>query len=98
MTFNEPVVCIQIGQCGNQLGFEFFNRLTAELSRSSEHGSTGLSGQVDAFNSFFREPSATNSSSTNASGSKAIARSVLVDMEPKVCIYSLDSRVEESSI
>lgn len=62
-----PVITVQLGQCGNQLGCSFFSTLSEELS-CSDYGHAGV-------NEFFRP---------DASSPHYVARSVQIDMEPKV--------------
>lgn len=59
---------IQIGQCGNQIGFNIFNNLIEEMKNSSEY----LSQLI--FNSYF----------TISKTNKFQANSLLIDMESKV--------------
>lgn len=84
MPFNESVVCLQFGQCGNQLGFEFYKQLATEISRAPKE-------QFNTFDTFFRETleSETVKISSKSATDRAVARCVLVDMEPKVrtCIF-----------
>ena len=68
------VVTIQLGQCGNQVGAELFENLAAA---SAADGGGGSGGGDSAF---FRPPSMAAASE----GHPAVARAVMVDMEPKV--------------
>ncbi|EFJ48639.1 delta tubulin [Volvox carteri f. nagariensis] len=63
-----PVITLQLGQCGNQLGCSFFSTLAGELS-ANDYG-------FDAVNEYYRAGPDTAGLYT--------ARSVLIDMEPKV--------------
>ncbi|GIL51556.1 hypothetical protein Vafri_7527 [Volvox africanus] len=64
-----PVITLQLGQCGNQLGCSFFHTLASELS-ANDYG-------YAAVNEYYRAgPDTTSGIYT--------ARSVLIDMEPKV--------------
>ncbi|KAL9654323.1 hypothetical protein ABK040_010354 [Willaertia magna] len=63
------VVTLQIGQCGNQVGFSFFEAMAKELQATKDN-----SYDENAFDCFFR-PGNNNS---------MIARALLIDMEPKV--------------
>ncbi|GLC37998.1 hypothetical protein PLESTB_000447600 [Pleodorina starrii] len=63
-----PVITLQLGQCGNQLGCSFFSTLANELS-ANDYG-------YDAVNEYYRAGPDTPNTYT--------ARSVLIDMEPKV--------------
>eukprot|EP00882_Tetradesmus_deserticola_P019856 GHRQ01021400.1.p1 GENE.GHRQ01021400.1~~GHRQ01021400.1.p1 ORF type:complete len:132 (+),score=44.40 GHRQ01021400.1:322-717(+) len=80
-----PVVTVQLGQCGNQLGAAWFDTLAEELS-------SGAYGPYAA-HAYFQQQEA-NSSGSSAAASLA-ARAVLVDMEPKV-IYSARQRAQAS--
>ncbi|GMH35482.1 hypothetical protein BSKO_03350 [Bryopsis sp. KO-2023] len=71
------VITVQVGQCGNQLGQSLFEELATALNQGSKH-----------FNDqdwlpFFRH-SESLSLSNPSKESAPIARSVLIDMEPKV--------------
>jgi tubulin delta len=76
-----PVITVQLGQCGNQLGFSLFETLAAELDRQ-EYG-------VDGWETFFRPAAAAAGRRDKA----CTARAVLVDMEPKVPGRSCTSRL-----
>ncbi|ETV82264.1 hypothetical protein H257_04963 [Aphanomyces astaci] len=67
------VVTLQLGQCGNQLGLSFFDKLAHEL----EHFS------AEDRECFFRSHDAKTIASHESNGA-ATARAVLIDMEPKV--------------
>lgn len=67
-----PIVTLQLGQCGNQLGCSFFESLASELS-VNDHGR-------HAADEFFRPIP----SSSRSEGDRYCARAILVDMEPKV--------------
>jgi len=69
------VITLQLGQCGNQVGAEFFNSLTKELNKNCATGSRYSEYLQDGQVRFFYE----NEKSTNW-----CARAVLIDMEPKV--------------
>lgn len=62
------VIIIQVGQCGNQIGFNFFSDLISEIKRSHESISTHI------YNNFFHSKNDKN----------IIANAILVDMETKV--------------
>lgn len=66
------VVSIQVGQCGNQIGNEFWKRISAE-HRISLDG-TLLGHQEDRKETFFYQ----------ADDSRYIPRAVLLDLEPRV--------------
>lgn len=78
------VVTIQIGQCGNQIGNEFWKRLC------SEHGITVdgvlLNEQNDRKDVFFYQ----------ADDSRYVPRAVLLDLEPRVISQSLPLFSRES--
>lgn len=67
------VITLQIGQCGNQLGCSLFEALAQD---------------PEAANTFFRERAARTAaheaSAAKQLGKRWAARSVLIDMEPKV--------------
>jgi tubulin delta len=67
-----PVITVQLGQCGNQLGYSLFETLAAELDRQ-DYG-------VDGWETFFRPAAA----AAGARDKACTARAVLIDMEPKV--------------
>ncbi|RHY69428.1 hypothetical protein DYB38_007584 [Aphanomyces astaci] len=69
------VVTLQLGQCGNQLGLSFFDKLAHEL----EHFS------AEDRECFFRSHDAKTIASHESNGA-ATARAVLIDMEPKVIL------------
>uniref|UniRef100_A0A7S0YA75 Tubulin delta chain n=1 Tax=Polytomella parva TaxID=51329 RepID=A0A7S0YA75_9CHLO len=72
-----PLVTIQLGQCGNQLGSSFFHTLGEELS-SNDYGTQVVS-------EFFRpNPAVTSSADVSSRNRPLLARALLVDMEPKV--------------
>ena len=73
-----PIVTLQLGQCGNQLGCAFFDSLAAELSTTIDH-------ERHAADEFFRPiPSSSQSD-------QYCARAVLIDMEPKV-VHAVTSK------
>ena len=67
-----PVITVQLGQCGNQLGYSLFETLAAELDRH-DYG-------ADGWETFFRPAAA----GAGARDKACTARAVLIDMEPKV--------------
>ena len=71
------VITLQIGQCGNQLGESFYNLRGEELSNASP------ASQACTLDMFFDQKS---------TSSKFEARSILVDMEPKVIAKCLSSQ------
>jgi hypothetical protein len=72
-----PVVTVQLGQCGNQLGYSLFETLACELDRQ-DYG-------IDGWETFFRPAAATAGSRDKS----CTARAVLIDMEPKVGSHTL---------
>ncbi|GBG74225.1 hypothetical protein CBR_g17937 [Chara braunii] len=93
------VVTVQLGQCGNQIGSQVFQALARDgMGRGGEGrariggggggGFKGSYGEGEIWETFFREceidDRRSERSSGHASGGEAIARAVLVDMEPKV--------------
>lgn len=64
------VVTLQLGQYGNQMGIDFFNMMSSELSLYPQNH----------WNSFFRA----------SKDGKKYSRSVLVDMEEKVVLRSIE--------
>lgn len=62
------VIIIQVGQCGNQIGFNFFSDLIKEIKRSHDSIATVI------YNNFFH----------TKNGKDIIANAILVDMETKV--------------
>ncbi|XP_008840883.1 tubulin delta chain [Nannospalax galili] len=82
------IVTVQLGQCGNQIGFEVFDSLF-----SDSHCSQGLCSkreneayQASCKERFFREEK----------NGIPIARAVLVDMEPKVINQTLSKAAQAS--
>merc|ERR1712110_980049 len=71
------MIMLQLGQCGNQIGFEFWKKLCREHGISpdgilEEHASTDLG--IDRKDVFFYQ----------ADDEHYIPRSVMVDLEPRV--------------
>ena len=64
------VITIQVGQCGNQVGHELFNRLSTEIDPEDDR---------TVVDRFFSEDEVTGRNPV-----KYTARCVMVDMEPKV--------------
>ena len=65
------MICtVQLGQCGNQLGQQFFSTLAEEIRDAPEEV------QNEVVESFFR---------SDGKKATPAARAVMVDMEPKVC-------------
>jgi tubulin delta len=80
------LVTLQLGQCGNQIGCQFFQTLNDDLTAKSEFCTK--SQNVEYFETsqerFFSE-----SSKPGSSALKLQARAVMVDMEPKVIAQTL---------
>jgi hypothetical protein len=74
-------VTLQLGQCGNQVGAQLFHTLAREAATAPP----GLQDQV--LSQFFRDPI----SGAERDGGLPVARSVLIDMEPKVIADTLSS-------
>lgn len=72
-------LCLQIGQCGNQIGQAFFDALVQDFSTLSDLSRFRLA------NAFFHEP---------PKGEKWAANAVLIDTEPKVVTRCLASKQE----
>jgi len=67
------IICIQVGQCGNQIGAKFWEVISDEHGidpTGSYHGDSDL--QLERINVFYNE----------ATGGKYVPRAVLVDLEP----------------
>lgn len=75
------VVAIQLGQCGNQIGTDFFDTLMNDAVTpppySSSHSSLNDGYKEDVLERFFCESSSSRSFRTTA-------RAVMIDTEPKV--------------
>lgn len=67
------VITLQVGQCGNQIGAEFWDRLCAEHGLSSD-GTVASEVKDDRKEVFFYE----------ADDGRYLPRAVLVDLEPRV--------------
>ena len=81
------VVTVQLGQCGNQVGAELFDTLSAEIDAHPPRDRAGIR------RAFFREPHRdehdADVSGASTSYMAPVARAVLIDMEPKVVQASL---------
>ena len=69
-----PVVTLQLGQCGNQLGCSFFQAMAQELA-SCDYGRS-------AVEEFFRP--IVHTGGDLGRHESYVARAVMIDMEPKV--------------
>ena len=74
-----PVVTLQLGQCGNQLGCSFFQAMAHELS-SCEYPRS-------AVEEYFRPIVRSGVESGRQDSHSHVARAVMIDMEPKVCAW-----------
>jgi tubulin delta len=71
---SKEMITLQIGQCGNQLGHALFDKIAQESNdKILEHESA-----------FFRRHGSVASTSSIIEEAKLTARSILIDMEPKV--------------
>ncbi|ETW04143.1 hypothetical protein H310_04499 [Aphanomyces invadans] len=68
------VVTLQLGQCGNQVGLSFFDKLSTELQHFS----------AEDRECFFRSHDSKTIAGHDEARQRATARAVLIDMEPKV--------------
>eukprot|EP01051_Picozoa_sp_SAG22_P011529 SAG22_NODE_1118_length_5518_cov_1.906994_4_plen_581_part_00 len=92
------VLTVQLGQCGNQVGAEFFRSMAAAAAHGMDAASSSAQGTAAAMSSrspFFREGTSP-SDTAESEGHEAVARAVMVDMEPKV-IQETQSRVQQHS-
>jgi len=71
-------IVIQIGQCGNQIGYRFWD------AALSEHASTNKLSSDEAFSSFFNITDTSVKSKLKGSKQALKARAVLIDMEEGV--------------
>ena len=86
------VVTLQVGQCGNQVGYSFFQNLSSQLIQpkptrygiDERNSDTFLPFGDSALDCFFRP-------NTKHPNSPMIARALLIDMEPKVVFQTLNS-------
>lgn len=78
------VVTIQLGQCGNQVGAELFKNLASAAACEDDYSPAG----PVACETFFRQqPSSVRAT---GDGCMAVARAVMIDMEPKVIQETLE--------
>ncbi|XP_028375561.1 tubulin delta chain isoform X1 [Phyllostomus discolor] len=82
------IVTVQLGQCGNQIGFEVFDALF-----SDSHCTQGLCSKRE--NEAYRSSCKERFFNEEENG-VPIARAVLVDMEPKVINQTLSKAVQSS--
>ncbi|KAL3148897.1 hypothetical protein ABBQ32_001767 [Trebouxia sp. C0010 RCD-2024] len=81
------VVTLQLGQCGTQIGHALFETLARETEVDQASGKSPL------FDTFFRQPDEQRTDNKK----KRHARSVLVDMEPKVVDRAVVSAASSST-
>lgn len=73
------ILTCQIGQCGNQLGQAFYDKVADELTTSDTyHQLSGISSH------FHLDKKSEGSFNTNSTSELPIANSIQIDMEPKV--------------
>ena len=85
------LVTVQVGQCGNQLGLDFFAALAREGMRESEDATqAGVRGPPlhQHLPTFFRE--------NNSHSCCFTARAVLLDAEPRV-VANVAAKAESSA-
>ncbi|XP_053563312.1 tubulin delta chain isoform X3 [Bombina bombina] len=75
------VIAVQLGQCGNQIGYELFDVICSDL-----HSKNGTCSRRE--NKLYQEACKERFFNEDESGN-LVARAVLVDMEPKVISHSL---------
>uniref|UniRef100_A0A2K5EE52 Tubulin/FtsZ GTPase domain-containing protein n=1 Tax=Aotus nancymaae TaxID=37293 RepID=A0A2K5EE52_AOTNA len=80
------IVTVQLGQCGNQIGFEVFDALLRD-----SHSSQGLCSKRE--NEAYQTSCKERFFSEEENG-VPIARAVLVDMEPKVISQTLSKAAQ----
>lgn len=87
----QQLVAVQIGQCGNQLGHEYFSTLACESGREPGHGNEQpLHENLPAcFRAAPRPRTRGGGGSSSSSGCGSIARAVLLDAEPRVIANSV---------
>ena len=79
------IVSVQVGQCGNQLGLDFFGALAREGGQEAEdaYGPAGGCPLYRHLPAFFRESPSTRGRESSRSCCST-ARAVLLDAEPRV--------------
>ena len=80
------LVTIQVGQCGNQIGYKFWELLLQEHSKNNKNGIYD-----DALSSFFRNVDRDSTLSIGSEINDLKARAVVVDMEEGVTNQLLKS-------
>jgi tubulin epsilon len=80
------LVTIQVGQCGNQIGYKFWELLLNEHSKNNKSGVYD-----DAISSFFSNVDKNSSLPVGSEINQLKARSVVVDMEEGVTNQLLKS-------
>lgn len=76
------MITLQLGQCGNQIGFEFWKKLCAEHGISPEGVSSDIVKQTDKEN--FEENDRKDVFFYQADDNHYIPRAILIDLEPRV--------------
>lgn len=84
------LVTIQVGQCGNQIGYKFWELLLEEHSKNNK---TGL--YDEALSSFFRNVDRDSTLPIGSEITDLKARAVVVDMEEGVTNQLLKSKIGE---
>lgn len=82
-------IIIQVGQCGNQIGYQFWDAALRELASTSK----GFSN--DALSSFFQPSDSKNKKIENSKYGNLKARAVLIDMEEGVVNDIMKSHIGE---
>jgi hypothetical protein len=91
------LVTVQVGQCGNQLGLDFFAALARESARETEDAAqAGVRGPPlhQHLPTFFRE--SPRRSRDNSQSCCSTARAVLLDAEPRV-VANVAAKAESSA-
>ena len=89
------LVTVQVGQCGNQLGLDFFTALAREGGREAEDAAalTGCRPLHEHLPALFRE-----SKSPLRLTCPSTARAVLLDAEPRVVANVVNSVAQSASL
>ncbi|XP_038059723.1 tubulin delta chain-like [Patiria miniata] len=91
------VVTVQLGQCGNQVGHQFFQTLMSDLT-SQDDKKPCLGYHSESLRRFFHDPQDGIFHRTEGSRAKVpTARAVLVDMEGKV-VQNVASQAKKSGL
>ena len=84
------LVTVQLGQCGNQVGYQLFSSVMADLHQDMPKSAANTDYCNEGIERFFSSKDSTDCEfrrSTNSS--QYHARAVMVDMEPKVIAHTL---------